>query len=566
MSEVGQPSGIVQIALAQLNLKVGDIGGNTKRIAETMLRAESEGAQILALPELAITGYPPEDLVHRRSFTDANVAALEQLASQSGEVISVIGFVRRAGEVIYNSAAICQRGEILAVYDKQLLPNYGVFDEARYFTPGDTHYLLETPQGIVGVCVCEDAWGAEGPLVSQGDAGAQLVVNINASPFHRNKQREREKMLCERARRAEVSIAYVNMVGGQDELVFDGGSIVVDAGGEIVSRFPQFTEHFGIVDVPLGRTKGGHSEAVRRLPVELRTGTAETTQVVAPESGGIGEVYDALVLSVRDYVQKNGFEKVVIGLSGGIDSTLTAAICADALGGDKVLGASMPSGFSSSHSVDDAAQLAANLGMEMISLPIADPYETYLAELAAVYGEAEMGLAEENLQARIRGTLLMTISNRYGHLVIATGNKSEMACGYSTLYGDMVGGFALLKDVFKTEVYELSRYRNTVSPVIPENSITKPPSAELRPGQLDSDSLPDYDSLDRVLEAYIEGDQGAAEIVASGIPEATVAKVTRLVDRAEYKRRQAAPGPKVSTKAFGRDRRLPITNGWRELP
>ena len=561
-----EAQGTVKVALAQLNLPVGDITGNTKRIASAMADAESSGAQILAVPELAVTGYPPEDLVHRRSFLDANEAAVDGLAAKTGEMVSVIGFVRAERDLIYNSAAICQNGKILAVYDKQLLPNYGVFDEARYFTAGTTHHLLETPHGIIGVCVCEDAWGPEGPLVSQGDAGAQLVVNINASPFHRDKQRERERMLCERARRAEVSIAYVNMIGGQDELVFDGGSVAVDPGGNVIARFPQFKEHFALLDVPLGRAKGGHADSVHRIPVELRSAGGGVDMTVSPPSGGVGEVYDALVLSLRDYVRKNGFSKVVIGLSGGIDSALTAAICADALGGENVLGVSMPSGFSSSHSIDDAAELAKNLGMEMISLPIAAPYETYLAELETVYGAAAMGLAEENLQARIRGTLLMTISNRYGHLVIATGNKSEMACGYSTLYGDMVGGFALLKDVFKTEVYELARYRNSVSPAIPENSITKPPSAELRPDQLDTDSLPDYDTLDKVLEAYIEQDKGAGEIVASGVPEATVAKVTALVDRAEYKRRQAPPGPKVSTKAFGRDRRLPITNAWRELP
>lgn len=562
----GEPSAdSVKIALAQLNLPVGDIDGNAQRIAGAMREAEALGAQILALPELAVTGYPPEDLVHRRSFLDAAAGAVKELAAGSREMVSVIGYVRRDGDHIFNSAAICQRGKVLAVYDKQLLPNYGVFDEARYFTPGSQHHLLDTPQGIIGVCVCEDAWGAEGPLVSQGDAGAQLVVNINASPFHRDKQRERESMLCERARRAEVSIAYVNMIGGQDELVFDGGSVVVDPSGSVIARFPQFTEHFALVDVPLARPKGGPSGPVHTISTELPASDAPTSPIMAPEVSGMGEVYDALVLALRDYVHKNGFTRVAIGLSGGIDSALTAAISADALGGENVLGVSMPSGFSSSHSVTDAAELAANLGMEMISIPIGAPYETYLASLEEVFGASEMGLAEENLQARIRGTILMTISNRYGHLVIATGNKSEMACGYSTLYGDMVGGFSLLKDVFKTEVYELARLRNGRSPAIPENTITKPPSAELRPGQLDTDSLPDYDTLDKVLEAYIEKDQGAAEIVASGIPQATVAKVTALVDRAEYKRRQAPLGPKVSVKAFGRDRRLPITNGWKEL-
>ena len=554
---------MVKVALAQLNLIVGDIEGNLERIFESIDRADEVGAQILALPELAITGYPPEDLVLKGSFVRANQDALQEVAKRSGDLVVVVGFVH-AAQRLYNAAAICHQGETLAVYKKHLLPNYGVFDEHRYFEPGRGHFLLETPDAVIGVCVCEDAWSPKGPLVSQGDAGAQVVVNINASPFHKNKLREREQMLCERARRAKTSIVYVNMVGGQDELVFDGGSLVIDAGGEPIARFPQFEEHFDVVDVPLGEAgRSGHPSVVC-IPLELRPAAPAGEPVLHEPRSGVEEVYGALSLSLRDYARKNGFEKVVIGLSGGIDSALTAASAADALGGANVLGVTMPSHFSSSHSVSDSEELAKNLGIELIKMTIADVYHAFIGLLEDPFGPTEMGIAEENLQARIRGNLLMAISNRYGHLVIATGNKSEVAVGYATLYGDMAGGWALLKDVFKTEVYELSRYRNTVSPAIPENIITKAPSAELRPGQKDSDSLPPYDVLDPILEAYIEEDAGVSDITARGFDKATVLRVVRLVDRAEYKRRQAAPGPKVTTKAFGRDRRLPITNHWKD--
>ena len=557
---------MLKVALAQLNFIVGDIYGNTARVLDSMRRAEDAGAQILALPELAITGYPPEDLVLKRSFIKGARSAIEEVAAASGDLMVVAGFVESDGERLYNSAAICHRGDLAAVYRKQLLPNYGVFDEQRYFTSGDHHYLFDTGAGIVGVCVCEDAWKPDGPLVSQGDRGAQTVININASPFHKNKLEEREGMLCERARRAHSSIAYVNMIGGQDELIFDGGSLVIDSEGRVRARFPQFEEHFAVVDLPLGEAKELHaSAAVTRVPLELRESDASVSTPMADPMSDAAEVYEALKLSLADYLRKNGFTKVVIGMSGGIDSTLTAAIACDAIGPENVLGITMPSSFSTSHSVSDSEKLSANLGMELMTIPIAEAYETYLGSLEKVFGPHEMGLAEENLQARIRGVVLMTVSNRYGHLVIATGNKSEMACGYATLYGDMVGGFALLKDVFKTEVYALSRYRNSVSPVIPEGVITKAPSAELRPNQKDSDSLPPYDVLDPILEAYIEDDAAASDIVASGFDRETVHKVIALVDRAEYKRRQAAPGPKVTTKAFGRDRRLPITNWWRDV-
>jgi NAD+ synthase (glutamine-hydrolysing) len=555
---------VIRIALAQLDLPVGDVEGNADRVVAETEKATAAGAQVVAFPELAITGYPPEDLVLKRSFIDANIAAMKRVAAATGEALVVLGFIDRGQDSLYNAAAVCQGGRVLAVYRKHLLPNYGVFDERRYFEPGRGHFLFETPAGVLGVCVCEDAWSETGPLTRQGDAGAQVVVNINASPFHKDKIGERLELLATRARRAKAAIAYVNMVGGQDELVFDGGSLAVGADGKLLARFPQFEEHVAMVDVPLGEAGTSRHPSVRRVHASLPhvSGSAEAT--VAPDPDGIEEVYGALKLALSDYARKNGFEKVVIGLSGGIDSTLTAVLALDALGPHAVTGVAMPSEFSSGHSLQDARALAENLGIEMIEIPIARPYRTYLQSLEEVFGPADMGLAEENLQARIRGTILMAISNRYGHLLLATGNKSEMACGYATLYGDMAGGFALLKDVFKTEVYELCRYRNSLSEVIPETVMTKPPSAELRPGQKDSDSLPPYEVLDPILEAYIEEDRGIAEIEQMGFERATVEKVVALVDRAEYKRRQAPPGPKVTTKAFGRDRRLPISSAWRE--
>lgn len=555
---------MVRVALAQMNQVVGDISGNTECVAGAIERARDEGAQILAVPELAVTGYPPEDLLLKKSFVAANVEGVKELAALSGDVLTIIGFVDPAEGVLYNAAAICHGGEIKAVYHKQLLPNYGVFDEQRYFSSGDEHILIDTPAGVIGVCVCEDAWSPAGPLVSQGDAGAQLVVNINSSPFHKNKLDQRCAMLGDRATKANASIAYVNMVGGQDELVFDGGSVVIDPKGEIIARFPQFVEHFDVIDVPLGETRSDPARKVRRIKAGLRPIEGAIEHEVTQALPDAQEIYEALALALRDYVGKNGFEKVVIGLSGGIDSSLTATIAADALGPANVLGIAMPSEYSSSHSIEDAKQLAANLGIEMLEIPITTPFHGYVDVMRDAFGPAEPGVAEENLQARVRGNLLMATSNRYGHLVIATGNKSEMACGYATLYGDMAGGFALLKDVFKTEVYDLTRYRNGVSAVIPDNVITKPPSAELRPDQKDSDSLPPYDVLDPILEAYIEEDASLDEIVALGYDRAVIERVTAMVDRAEYKRRQAAPGPKVTTKAFGRDRRLPITNRWKE--
>ena len=557
---------MIAVALAQMNPTVGDVDGNRGLIEDAIERARDAGAQIVAVPELALTGYPPEDLVMKRSFVEANIDALHAIASTTTVVLAIVGFVDRGKDTLYNAAAICGRGDVLGVYRKHLLPNYGVFDERRYFEPGRGHILIDTKEAVIGVCVCEDAWSPTGPVVRQGDAGAQIVININASPFHKNKLAERAELLGDRARRAKTSIVYVNTVGGQDELVFDGGSLVVDPAGEVVARLPQFEESFAVVDVPLGEAGTTKHPSVRRVPFELRSSQAEAVAPVADPPEPAEEVYRALCLSLGDYARKNGFTKVVIGLSGGIDSSLTATIAADALGPANVLGVAMPSEYSSSHSIDDAKALAANLGIESLEIPIGPTLRVYLSALQDAFGKTESGLAEENLQARIRGNLVMAISNRYGHLVIATGNKSEMACGYATLYGDMAGGFALLKDVLKTEVYDLARYRNSISEVIPDSILTKAPSAELRPGQKDSDSLPPYEMLDPIVEAYVELDRGVADMVAEGLDEDTVRRVVALVDRAEYKRRQAPPGPKVTTKAFGRDRRLPITNLWREAP
>jgi NAD+ synthase (glutamine-hydrolysing) len=555
---------MIRTALAQMNLTVGDIEGNTGLLIAALKSAESAGAQVVATPELSVTGYPPEDLLLKRTFVEANLEATRTIAAASGDPLAIVGFVDREGDRLFNAAAICRAGEIVGVYRKQLLPNYGVFDEDRYFHPGREHLLIETESGVIGVCVCEDAWSARGPLVTQGDAGAQMVVNINASPFHKNKGAQRAEMLCERARRAQASIVYVNMVGGQDELVFDGGSLVISPEGRVLSRFPQFGEHLALVDVPLGAV-GGDGRNVRRVKVSLPSvGDGALEPELAAEPNAEKEIYEGLTLGLADYVRKNGFTDVIVGLSGGIDSSLTAAIAVDALGAEHVLGLSMPSTFSSSHSVGDAEELAARLGMKMLKIPIADVYDAYLRALEQGFEPAVTGIAEENLQARVRGNLLMAASNRYGHLVLATGNKSEMACGYSTLYGDMAGGFALLKDVFKTEVYALARFRNEIGPVIPENVLNKAPSAELRPDQRDDDSLPPYEVLDPILEAYIEHDAGIADVVGMGYEVDTVQAVIALVDRAEYKRRQAPPGPKMTLKAFGRDRRLPITNRWRE--
>lgn len=550
----------LKVAGAQLNLTVGDIPGNEQKIAETMDRAGEAGADILLLPELAITGYPPEDLVLRRDFVEANIEALRRLARRSGKTTTVLGFVdfatgRGSGaedagrREVANAAAVISGGELRGVYHKVLLPNYGVFDEDRYFVMGaDPDRIWEIAGVPVGVSVCEDIWRPDGPPSQQAAAGAQILLNINASPFHRGKAAEREELLAARARAGEAAVVYLNLVSGQDELVFDGASVVIAADGEVIHRSPQFEEDFFVVDVPVGDEKAPKG-------------------AIAPLLEETEEIYRALTLGLRDYCDKNGFEGVVIQLSGGIDSAVTATVAADALGPDSVWTVGLPSRFSSQHSVDDARALAENLGVRFDLIPIDGIFSAQLEALSEVFGDGEFGVAEENLQARARGAIAMAISNKHGPMVLATGNKSEMAVGYATLYGDMVGGYSVLKDVFKTVVYELARWRNKDGEVIPQNTIDKAPSAELRPGQKDSDSLPRYEILDAILERYIEDDMGVVEIVEEGYEPETVLKVAKLVDRSEYKRRQSAPGVKITTKAFGKDRRLPITNHYRpEIP
>ncbi|MFP5331346.1 MAG: NAD+ synthase [Acidimicrobiia bacterium] len=545
----------MRVAGAQLNLTVGDLAGNEARIAESMDWAEAEGADVLLLPELAVTGYPPEDLVLRPSFVRANHEVITRLARRSGRVTTVVGFVdyangnHRAVDAVprrvANAAAVLEGGRLVGIYHKVHLPNYGVFDEDRYFAAGGEPAQIWEVGGIpVGVSICEDIWLSDGPPQLQAAAGAHVLLNINASPFHRGKAAEREEMLAARARAAGAPVVYVNLVGGQDELVFDGASVVIAADGSVLHRSPQFREDRFVVDVPVGSAPGSPC-------------------CVEPLLEPTEEVYRALVTGLGDYCRKNGFDRVVIGLSGGIDSALTAAIAADALGGENVWGITMPSRYSSEGSITDSKSLAKNLGLRFDQIPMDEIFAQYLTALDPLFTGTESGVAEENIQSRIRGALLMAVSNKHGPMVVATGNKSEMAAGYATLYGDMAGGYAVLKDVFKTLVFDLARWRNRNGEVIPWNTITKPPSAELRPDQKDTDSLPPYEILDAVLERYIEGDMGPDEIVGDGFDPELVRRVARMVDRNEYKRRQAAPGVKITIKSFGRDRRLPITNHFR---
>lgn len=553
----------LRVAAAQLDLVVGDLAGNAERILAAYAEAAAEDCDLVAFPELAVTGYPPEDLLLRPAFVAEARRRLDEIASATGTTVAVVGFPEVDG-VCFNAAAVLAHGRIQGVYRKHLLPNYAVFDEERYFEPWPADGPLFTVGGVpVAVTVCEDAWSPTGPVVTQAQAGAALIVNVNASPYSAGRLAEREAMLADRARAAGVPICYVNLVGGQDELVFDGASLVVDATGTVVARARQFAEDLLVVDleVPAAATAPA-------LPVVTVSGPrAPSPRVparVEPVLAPVHEVYEALVLGTRDYVTKNGFTDVLVGLSGGVDSSLVAAIAVDALGADHVHGVLMPSRFSSDHSVGDAEVLAANLGIRSTTVPIEPAHAAFLAMLADSFAGFEPGLAEENLQARIRGTILMTMSNKFGWMVLTTANKSETATGYSTLYGDMAGGYAVIKDVPKLLVYALCEDRNRRAgrALIPESVITKPPSAELRPGQLDRDSLPDYAELDPIVEGYVELDRSIADLIAAGHDPDVVRRVAALVDRNEYKRRQAAPGVRVSPKAFGKDRRLPITNRW----
>ncbi len=574
----------LRIASCQINTRVGALDRNVEAILAALRTAEEAGCDLAVFPELAITGYPPEDLLLKPGFIADNLAALEKVAAATGSCVAVVGYVDR-GRDLWNAAAVCAHGEVVGTYRKRELPNYAVFDEARYFARGDEPTQLWNVGGVsVGVSICEDAWNPAGPILDQADSGAEVIVNLNASPYAEGKLARRERMMATRAADASCALVYVNQVGGQDELVFDGGSMVFDAEGRLLARSPQFVEDVMIVDLevePVYRKRlldprGRPTD--RLLPVAVTAREVEASATpnatddaplaaisIAPELDPDEEVYRAIVLGTRDYLVKNGFGDVVIGLSGGIDSTLVATIAVDAIGADHVHGVSMPSRYSSGHSKSDAQLLAENLGIDFRTIPIEPAHGSMLEMLAPSFEGRDADLTEENLQSRLRGLTLMALSNKFGWIVLSTGNKSEVAVGYATLYGDTVGGYSVLKDVYKTRVYELCRWRNAQgpSPVIPEGVITKPPSAELRPDQRDDQTLPPYDVLDPILEGYIEHDRTIPELIAHGHDAATVERVARLVDNAEYKRRQSPIGVKVSAKAFGKDRRLPITNGYR---
>lgn len=566
----------LRIALCQIDTTVGDLDGNVAKVREALATAEAHEADLAVFPELTLTGYPPEDLLLKPSFVAANRFALDQVAAATRRCVAVVGFVD-AGRGLCNAAAVCASGAVQGIYRKQELPNYAVFDEVRYFTPGAAPDTLYGISGVrVGISICEDAWNPSGAIAVQAAGGADLVVSINASPYAEGRQAVRERMLATRAADASCMVAYVNQVGAQDELVFDGGSFIVDTDGELIARLPRFQPQVSVVDVevrpafrkllldPRGRPRAEALPVLELADIREPDERVPLPGFVAPEVEPDAEVYAALVSGTRDYLAKNGFSDVVIGLSGGIDSSIVAAIAVDAVGAEHVHGVAMPSRFSSDHSRSDAAVLAERLGIDLREVAIEPAHAAFLEMLAPSFAEHSADLTEENLQSRIRGMVLMALSNKFGWLVLTTGNKSEMAVGYSTLYGDTAGGFAVIKDVLKTRVYDLCRWRNREAgtDLIPESVLTKPPSAELRPDQVDADSLPPYDVLDAILRAHIEHDATVADLVESGVDAALAQRVVRLVGLAEYKRRQSPPGPRVSSKAFGKDRRLPITNGF----
>ena len=571
----------LRLALAQMNPTVGDLEGNAERMLALMEQAVAEGAGLIAFPELAVTGYPPEDLLFKRQFLHDARVQLERVAGAAKGIVAVIGAPDAADGKLFNAAAVACDGKLVAMYHKIFLPNYGVFDEARYFEPGCECPVLTVNGVRIGVNVCEDIWYDVGPATVQRVAGAEVIVNINGSPYHRGRGRERQEMLAGRARDHGAFIAYVNMVGGQDELVFDGQSLVVGPEGELVARAPQFQEALLIADVDADRarpmTLTGFEERLSAIGAPAHYALVDTASdgrtrgraalepTVSDELDPLAEVYAALVTGTRDYVRKSGFTGAVIGLSGGIDSALTTAIAVDALGADAVTAFFMPSQYTAGQSLDDATKLASGLGVRMDVIPIESLLAAYVGELGTLFEGREPDVTEENLQARIRGNLLMAASNKFGWIVLTTGNKSEMATGYATLYGDMAGGFAVIKDVPKTLVFELARHRNTTAgcELIPSSIIERPPTAELRPDQLDEDSLPPYATLDPVLEAYVEQDRSREEMLAAGMAPDVIDQTMRLVDRSEYKRRQAPPGVKITRRNFGRDRRLPIVNRYR---
>ncbi len=583
-----------RLALAQINPTVGDIPGNTAKILDYLERAREAGADLVAFPELATTGYPPEDLLFKKSFLIDNVDAMAKVAAASRGIAVVLGYVNivslerpseEVGPQVTNAAALCYGGKLVDTYHKIFLPNYGVFDEQRYFQKGSECPVYRIGGVDVGVNICEDIWYPVGPTTVQCQAGAELIVNINASPFHAGKRAFREDMIAQRALENGLTVAYVNTVGGQDELVFDGSSIICNTTGGLVARGPAFQEWLLITDLefpdaaakPSRTTSSAEAAAVGTAKnvtvseVALNSRAPLAEQPMSDGMDGPEEVYRALVMGTGDYLRKSGFTKALIGLSGGIDSALTATVAVDALGKDNVVGITMPSRYSSEGSISDSKKLAENLGLDLWEVPIEPAHQAFTDMLAERFKGTEANVAEENVQARVRGNVLMTVSNKFGWIVLTTGNKSEMAMGYATLYGDMAGGFAVLKDVPKTTVYELCRWRNrqgrafgTVDDVIPAAIIDKPPSAELRDDQLDADSLPAYEILDPVVEAYVEDDLSYQDMVGQGFDPQVVRQVIAAVDRNEYKRRQAPPGVKITHRAFGKDRRLPIVNRYRQ--
>jgi NAD+ synthase (glutamine-hydrolysing) len=577
---------LLRVALAQINPTVGDVRGNASKISDQIARARDEGAALVVFPELALSGYPPEDLLLKTSFLDAARAALRELAARTQDIVVVVGYPEQA-EDVYNTAAVLADGDVVASYRKMYLPNYGVFDEQRYFQAGAEAAIVEVNTVPIGISVCEDIWEPGPPARSEALAGAQVIVNLSASPYRAGYGARRERMLVQRAVDYLAAVVFVNTVGGQDELVFDGHSLAIDQDGEVLARAPQFEEALTLCTIDpraiaaarLRDTR--HRVNVRRQrgsgasgdPPVFTLATVATDAVNEPVvvSGELAapldpdaEIYAALRTGLRDYVDKNGFERVVIALSGGIDSALAAVVATDALGPERVTCVSMPSPYSSEGTRRDAQAIAANLGVDFREIEIADAMTAYDELLGEVFEGRDPDVTEENLQARIRGNVVMALSNKFGWLVIATGNKSEMSVGYATLYGDMAGGFAVLKDVYKGQVYRMVRWRNEQEgkELVPASVFERPPSAELRYEQRDDESLPPYELLDQILEGYIEDDLDAAELVNRGLPAAEVERVIRMVDKAEYKRRQAPPGIKISTKAFGRDRRLPITNRY----
>jgi len=565
---------ILRIAMAQINPTVGDLAGNRDKIIDTIGLARKAGADIVAFPELAVTGYPPEDLLLKPQFVADNLRTLRQVQRATKGITAIVGFVDRK-DLLYNAAAILHNGVHSYTYHKILLPNYGVFDEYRYFRPGHRYPLITVRGVMIGVNICEDIWFSEGPTRSQALAGAEVIININASPYHKGKGKERLKMLAGRARENNVIVSYTNAVGGQDELVFDGQSMVIDGKGKLSASGNQFLEELLITDLKVPdrkartrRTTARHFEAIDRIVLSEHPGPKKdplTGRQIIPPLPVCEEVYRALVLGTRDYVRKTGFKSAVIGLSGGVDSSLVAAVAADALGRENVVGVFMPSQFSSRESREDALALAKNLGIHFLEVPIQQTFDAYLNTLRCEFARTKQDVTEENLQARIRGNLLMALSNKFGWLVLTTGNKSEMSVGYATLYGDMAGGFAVIKDVPKTLVYDICRCVNRLEgrTVIPKRVLTKAPTAELRPNQKDSDSLPEYEILDPILKAYVEDDRSFREILKMGFDRKIVEKVIRLVDSSEYKRRQAPPGIKITPRGLGKDRRFPITNRYK---